>query len=149
MNYFTEGAVIIDAITTTNGADAQTAIAGVNVDMAGFDTLVAILEMGSITSGAVTSVKWQGATTDALLTSDPQDLEGSSLSITDAWDGKHVILELVKPIHRFNRIYVTRGTQNATVTKAIYLKLNPRSLPVTADATCSIEVSKSPAVGTA
>ena len=92
-------------------------------DCVDFLAVVAMVHMGVIAAGAVTSVKWQGsddATTWA-------DLAGTDESVADTDDNKMLVMELDRPRHRYNRIVISRATANATVRSAIYIKRLPRN----------------------
>lgn len=120
------------------------------VDVSGFEEVAFLVPFGTITSGAVTSVKLQQSDDDG--SSDAySDLEASSCTVADDQDDKVLILACRRPLKKYVRCYVDRGTQNAVVNGIIAILRHPRVSPVTQDSTV-ISTSKElagPAEGTA
>ena len=116
------------AITATEGAAASTDISGAIVDLAGYNGLQAIVTFGAITSGAVTSIKMQVGDNSAL--SDAADVTGLSVTVADDDDGKVFVLDLVKPLKRYARVVVDRGTQDAVVEQGTYIRYGAKDMPV-------------------
>lgn len=138
---------ITQAITVTNGAAGTTDIAGVTLDMEGFEGVLMVITFGAITAGAVTSIKAQQGAASNL--SDAADLEGTSQTIADTDDEKTFYIDLVRPRERYVRLYVDRGTQNAVVASATYYQYGARKQPTTHGSNVSGETHVSPAEGTA
>jgi hypothetical protein len=128
-HYLSEEVAIEIGVTTANGASGTSDITGVTVDMAGFDGIMAVVAMGPITSGAVTSIKWQQGADSAM--GDAADLLASGQPIYDTDDNKVFYTDLIKPQERYVRVYVDRATQAATVGSVVYLKYRARRRPVT------------------
>jgi hypothetical protein len=128
-NYLSEEVAVEIGVTTANGASGTSDITGVTTDMAGFDGIMAVVAMGPITSGAVTSIKWQQGADSAM--GDAADLLASGQPIYDTDDNKVFYTDLIKPQERYVRIYVDRATQAATVGSVVYLKYRASRLPVT------------------
>ena len=140
---------VTSAVTPTAGAAGTTDIEGTTLDMQGFDGVMAIVRMGTITSTAVTSIKMQqGAASDL---SDAADLLGTAITVADDDDGQTFIIDLYKPRERYVRVYVDRGTANAVVASAEYVQYGPRNIPTTMNVTDAVtcETHISPAEGTA
>src|SRR4051812_31532057 len=96
------------AITVTNGAAGTTDITGATIDMEGFEGVMFILQLGAITSGAVTSAKVQGSTSSDM--SSPVDLAGTGQTIADTDDEKVLLFDVAKvPTYRYLALYVDRG----------------------------------------
>lgn len=144
-----KNAKVSSAVTPTAGAAGTSDINGSIIDMQGYDSVMAIVRMGAITSGAVTSIKWQQGADSSL--SDAADLEGTAMTIADDDDEQVFVTELVKPQERYVRLVVDRATQNAVVSSAVYLRYAARKVPVTQNVTdlVTYELSVSPAEGTA
>jgi hypothetical protein len=138
---------VAQAITPTAGAAGTSAINGGWFDMAGFRGLLALITFGVITSTAVTSIKLQGANLDDQ--SDGADLEGTGQTIADTDDGKTFYVDLYRPLHRYIRLVVPRGTANAVVAEALYVGYEPRVTPTTHGTNVAGELQISPAAGTA
>lgn len=147
MKSFVKEAKVSSAITPTAGAAAQTDISGTTLDMAGFDSVACIIRLGAITSGAVTTVKWQQDTASGMGTA--ADLAGTSMTIADDADGTIVVTEVIKPMERYVRVYVDRATQDAVIASAEYIQFNARTIPVTQPSGTATEVTVGPAEGTA
>lgn len=128
-----KSAIITQCVTPTAGVAGQTAINGSVVDIGQGLGALFIVTMGAITAGAVTSIKLQHGDTPTL--SDAADLLGTSVTIADTADDKIFYLELSRPIKRYARLVISRGTQNAVVASANALvyqaKLQPTTQPST------------------
>lgn len=116
------------AITATEGAAGTDDINGAIVDLSGYNGLLAIVTFGAITSGAVTSIKMQVGDNSAL--SDAADVTGLAVTVADDDDGKVFALDLLKPGKRYARVVVDRGTQNAVVEQATYIRYGAKDMPV-------------------
>lgn len=138
---------ISQIVTTDAGVAAQTAIKSSTIDMSNYEGVLITVPFGTITSGAVTSIKLQGAPTD--VDGDFADLEGTSQTVADDDDNTTFFVDLVKPISRYVRLYITRGTQNAVVGACIATQYNGRVKPATHGTGVSGELHVSPAEGTA
>lgn len=131
--------------TVTAGAAGTTDINATSVDMANFEEVTFIVPFGAIVSGAVTSIKAQGSSDNSSFS----DLEGSAQTIADTDDDKTFYVTINKPVHRYVRLVVDRGTQNATVGGIVAVQCMPRTVPVTHGTNVSGESHVSPAAGTA
>ena len=144
---FSKDIKITQAITPTNGAAGTTAINGATLDMAGFESVLVAVTFGAITGSAVTSIKMQqGAESDM---SDAADLEGTSQTVADSDDEDIFYIDLVKPTERYVRLVVSRATQNAVVSSAVYYQYGAHKGPVTHGSTINGEIHAGPAEGTA
>ena len=136
---------VIQATTATAGAAGTTAINGASVDLSGWDEIMILVPFGTITSGAVTSIKWQEGST----TSPTTDVIGTGMTVADTDDDKTKCLRIIKPRSRYGRVVISRGTQNAHVGAAYYILSGGSTLPATDDTTVDQETHVSPAAGTA
>lgn len=138
---------ISSAITPTEGVAAQTAIKGAILDMAGYEGVLMKVRFGAITAGAATSIKAQQSElgTDG----DMADLKGTSQTVADDDDGEIFYIDLFRPLDRYVRLYVSRGTQDAVVVSAEYIQYGARQVPVTQGSGVSGEFHVSPIEGTA
>ena len=118
------------------------------VDMQGFESVLFVVAFGTIDAGAVTSIKVQES--DDASFSTAYDIEGSRVSIADDEDNKLLIIEVHKPLRRYVRVVVDRGTANAVIDGAIALQFGVGYLPVTQDSTVAAsELHVCPDEGTA
>jgi hypothetical protein len=136
---------VVQATTVTAGAAGTTAVNGATVDMSGFEEIAIIVPIGTVVSGAVTSIKWQEGDT----TSPTTDVAGTNITVADTDDDTTKILRIIKPQKRYGRVVVSRATQNATLGAILYVLTNPRTLPVSDGSTVVGELHVSPAAGTA
>lgn len=119
------------------------------IDMANFDGVMFVTALGTLTSTAVTSVKLQQDTDVAGGTM--ADLEGSAQSFADDDDDKIVVHDLYKPLERYVRVVVDRGTANAVINSIVAIQYQGSKAPCTNDATTvkALKTLISPAQGTA
>lgn len=100
----------VDRISNAVAA-GQTQIDTDSVDTKGYTSALFEVGFGAITAGAVTSVHVAGSHDDAAWA----DLEGTSVTVADDDDNGVVIIDVDQPRHRYLRVEVVRGTQNAAV----------------------------------
>lgn len=132
-------------VSVTNGAAGTTDITGATCDCQRAGGLQIEVVMGAIVAGAVTTIKAQGSDDDSTWV----DLTGTSQTIADDADEKVFFIDVVRPVHRYNRVYIDRGTQNATVVTALYHKYDLAKQPTSQGSNVSGETHYSPAAGTA
>ncbi len=145
-NFLPEHRISI-AVAASARAAGQTAINGAMVDMQGYEGVVAVVEMGTIASTAVTSIKWQQS--DTTTAADFSDLEGTGLAIADDAGDEIFVSELYKPTKRYVRVVVARATANAALRAATYVQYKPRVAPVSQGTNVGGEIHVGPAEGTA
>jgi hypothetical protein len=147
MGNFAKENKMTPASTTTAGAAGTSTITGATLDLANFDQVTVVIPIGTIVSGAATSVKWQEG--DASNLSDAADVVGTGQTIVDTADDTTIYINIVKPRKRYGRVVVSRATQNSTFGGITYIQSDPRSMPVTQGTNVSGESWVSPALGTA
>lgn len=123
---------------------------GATLDMSGWDGVLFIAAVGTLTSTQVTGLKAQQGNASNM--SDAADLAGSAVGpFADADGNKALALDIYRPLERYVRCVVTRGTANAVIDGVIAIQYRGRKSPVTQDTTY-IAANKqlvSPAEGTA
>lgn len=134
----------LSCITPTAGVAADTAITGSTIDTLGFTGCLFIVQTGTVTASAVTSFKVEHS--DSSDMSGNADILGTSQTIADTDDNKVFYLDIHKPVKRYLRLLLSRGTANAAVS-AMALVYGPSDAPFTQTATG--ETHASPASGTA
>lgn len=134
------------AVTLTAGAAGATGINGSVIDMAGWDGVVMLVQFGTITAGAVTSIKAQQDTVVGMGTA--ADLLGTGQTVVDTADDTVFGIDIRRPSKRFLRLVVSRATQNAVV-GATYIQYRGRNRPAVQPAGVTFETFVSPAEGTA
>lgn len=116
-------------------ASGTTARKSSGVDCRGLDTVLFIADIGTFVADGTVVMKLQGSDTD--VDGNYVDLEGCEKTTKDGDDDKLMVLELVRPIHRYNR-YVLTPTVGAAITNGIALcGVHQRTLPTTRDDTVS------------
>jgi hypothetical protein len=113
-----------------------------------------IVAMGAIAATAVTTIKVQEGNSSSGPTNlaDAADLAGSHLSPVagGADDNSAFIIDVYKPLKRYLRAVVTRGTANAAIDSIVAELYEVRTLPEAADASVHGQLLLvSPAEGTA
>jgi hypothetical protein len=129
MKTLTDQALISSAITPAAGVAGTADIEGTIIDMKGYDSVLMIAYFGAITGGAVTTIKARQGADSGL--SDAADIEGSSQTVADDDDNEIFFIDLKEVQKRYVQLYVDRGTANAVVGGAVYLRYNARRPPVT------------------
>lgn len=135
------------AIAPAAGVAATTDISGATLDMSGFEGVLMVVSFGAITGGAVTSIKVEQS--DAANMSPATDLAGSGQTIAHNDDEKTFYIDIHKPLKRYLRLVVDRGTQNAVVASAHYIQYGPRKKVTAHGANVAGEAHVSPVAGTA
>lgn len=138
------------AVVEAPAAAGTSALTSDAIDMANAEAVTCLWGIGTITSGAVTSLKAQQSSDDGS-TDAYSDLEGSSITIADTQSDKVAVLEIRKPTKRYIKFVLSRATQNAVSNGAIAIKTGLRVRPATQPASvmAASEVHAGPAEGTA
>lgn len=134
-----------------NAVAAGTSVQNGSVlDMSGWDGVMFIAQVGTLTATQVTGLKaQQGAASNM---ADAADLAGTAVGpLADGDSNKCLVLDIYRPRERYVRCVVTRGTANAVIDGVIAIQYRGRKAPVTQDTTtiAANESHVSPAEGTA
>ena len=118
------------------------------VDTLGYESIRALLLVGTLTATAVTDLRAKQCDTTG---GTYADLLATKVSLTAAThDNKVASLEIIQPRERFLKFETNRATANAVIDGLIVILSNPRKGPVTADGTIiGSEGHVSPIDGTA
>lgn len=143
---FGDDCKVVVASTTTAGAAGTSLITSAAVDTAGFRECTFVVPLGTIVSGAVTSLKVQQCDT---VGGSYADLLGSNQTIADTDDDGLRYVTIVNPQEQFLKVLVSRATQAATIGGIIAILSGARRKPVTQPAGVSGEQFVFPAEGTA
>lgn len=144
---FIDNHSIQQAATVTAGAAGTSAITSDAVNMSGYDGCVFIVSFGTITAGAVTSIKVQQCDTSG---GSYADLTGTSQTVADDDDNETFVVDIFQPREQFLKLVVSRATQNAVVGSILALRYNASSRPATqGTAVNTPETFNWPAEGTA
>lgn len=137
---------IVQAATTTAGAAAATDITSDAIDTSGFEGCCFIVSVGTVASGAVTTIKVQQCDTSG---GSYADLTGTSVTIADDGDDKTYYVEVVRPREQYLKLVVDRATANATIGSITAVLFGASNKPVSHGATVSGESHYAVAEGTA
>ena len=134
------------AIPVASRAAGVSKISGASFDCQGYRSLVAIIEWGVIVATAVSAVSWQGSDDGT----DWVDLTGTGVDVAADDDAKLTITGLDRPVHRYNRIVVSRSIANAALSTAIYVAGKARDTDIVHDSAVVQQFIwySSPAAGT-
>ena len=113
MSQLIQSTKLVPCVTVAAGAAGSSAIEGSVIDFSGYNGALIIVQTGPIVTGAVTSIKFQHG--DAAALGDAADVLGTSVTIADDDDNEVFYLDVSCVTKRYGRLYVSRGTQNATV----------------------------------
>lgn len=132
-----------------NAAAAGTsAVNGSTIDMQGFDGVIFVAAVGTLTASQVTSLKAQEGDT----ASPTADLAGSLVGpLADADSNKLLVLDIYRPLKRYMRAVLNRATANAVVDGIWAIQYCGEKAPTTHDATtvAATKLKVSPVAGTA
>jgi hypothetical protein len=110
-------------------AAGVTNVNGSGVDMQGFDGVVFICAIGTLTATQVTSLKAQSDTQANFATA--ADLAGTNTGPYADVDGnKILVLDIYRPRKRFVRPVVVRGTANAVIDGVIAIQYKGEKNPI-------------------
>ena len=119
---------------------------GAEVDMQGWDGVIAIVTMATIASSAVGDIHWEQDTATGM--GSAADLTGTAIATDEESDDEIFVSDLYRPLERFVRIVVTKDTSNAAAESAIYIQYKGKKLPVEDMGADEYELHVSPAEGT-
>jgi hypothetical protein len=110
---------------------------GAVVDMADFDTVLAVVQLGTVVDGSVLELQWQGS---AAANGSSPTTEATTGAVTAATSSnKLLVLEVQRSAYRYGFPRLKRGTQNATVMGFLVIQGRPRTGPVTKDASALLQ----------
>jgi hypothetical protein len=130
-------------------AGVTTPINGNIIDTLGWDAVVFVGIVGTLTATQVTVFKVQHGNDSGL--SDAADVAGTAQSFADADSGKLVVSDIYHPKKRYMRPVFTRGTANAAINGVLAILYRGEVTPAAVHATAvrAAEVFNSPDSGTA
>ncbi|OWK34961.1 hypothetical protein [Fimbriiglobus ruber] len=111
---------------------AQTTVNGTAVDMEGFDGVLFILILGTVTDAAVITLLAQGSATSNGA-SPTQEATTAALTALSSSAGL-MVLDVNRPVNRYVLPQVTRATQNAGITNCIAIRYKAKNPPVAVNA---------------
>jgi len=118
-------------------------------DSQGFEGVCMVVKFAAIAAAAVTSIKAQQG--QAANMSDAADLAGTAQTIANDDDDQIFVIDIVKPMERYLRVFVDKDGTNATAEMAFYIGYNGHKIPTVLTLTDEVTYERhiSPAEGTA
>ncbi len=116
----------------SNGAGAGTTdVVSSVLDMAGYDSVLFVADLGTVTDGSVLQLK--PSENDANSTSGGTALTGGNTpSVTASGNSNSVLAsEVIRPAKRYVFCTLSRGTQNAVVNTLLAIQYKAKAVPVT------------------
>jgi hypothetical protein len=105
------------------------------IDMVGFDGVMFIADIGTLSAGQVTKLQAQGSNTsgsEAAFTTD-----AVTPAMADADSNKLLIVDIFRPVTRYLKAVVKRGTANAVINCVIAIQYKADKKPTVQPATVS------------
>lgn len=103
-----------------------------SVDCAGVQTLLFVVGLGTMSSGATVTPTLTGSTDDSSFSA----LASSGVTVYDSEDNLLLLVEVVKPVQRYVKLQLARGVANTVIDLVIAIcGVWHRNLPVTQDST--------------
>ena len=123
---------------------------GTGIDMQGWDGVMFIALLGTLSASQVTSMKVQQSSDDGSADA-YTDVEGSdSGNLDDDDDNDQIVIDILRPEERYLRPVLLRGTGNAVIDGIVAIQYKARETPITDHSTVvKIERLSSPVAGTA
>ncbi len=138
----------IKITTCLDYADGTAVRNGAEVDMQGYDGLIAIMHCATINNSAVGDIHFETATVTGF--SGGTDLLGTALVTAGDDDNQIFAIEIYKPLERFIRAVVTKDTSNTCAECVHYIQYKGVKRPEvnTVADLVTYELNVSPARGT-
>lgn len=105
---------VVSCITVEAGAAGSTDVDGSAIDMTGYDSIMFIVMMGPITTGAATYLSIEQDTVSTM-DSPAEGIAGTKQTIADSKDNTIFISDIIHPEKQYVRLHLDRATQDATV----------------------------------
>lgn len=128
-------------VVSTGAAAGETEVDSSILDMAGFDSVLFLVLLGTQTGGAVITATAQqnGANQTAGMSAILDALSGNNAAVTFTdvagnSDNGVLALDLFRPLDRYVRLAVTRSVQNSQILAIVALQYNAKKKPTVQDA---------------
>ncbi len=127
-------------VVNTGAAAGQTTVTSSPVDMAGFDSVMFVISLGTQVGGAViTATAEQSTTSGGTYAPIVDAISGANAAetVTDVAgnsDNGVIVIDVFRPLQEFVECVVARATQNSVINNIIAFQYNAKRKPVTQDA---------------
>jgi hypothetical protein len=132
MNYLIEGVKItrvMNAVTAGTSDDQYGSI----LDMAGWDGVVFVASLGTVTSTGVATLKVQQNTANSA--SGMATLASAAQATITDGSNKLLVVDVHRPREQYVRAQLTRATANVVIDGIVAIQYNGRTAPVTQGST--------------
>jgi hypothetical protein len=109
---------------------------GSQIDMQGFDGVLFIADIGTLTASQVTKLQAQGSNTSGSGFA-AFNTDAVTPAMADGDSNKCLLLDVFRPVTRYVKPVVERGTANAVINCVIAILYNEMHSPTVDDATVS------------
>jgi hypothetical protein len=116
-------------------AAGSTAVDGTGVDMNSCDGVMFVASLGALTATQVTSLQAKGSNDN--VTYNAFTTNAQTANAADADSNKVLVLDVFRPLTRYVRPTINRGTANAVINSVIAILYNLDKLPAVDGATVS------------
>lgn len=143
--------ILKDCVITRvmNAVAAGTSAQNTSVlDMAGFDGVIFIALLGTVTDASVVTLTAKENTASSTSSPTPTSVTGGATAdITAATDSNHyLVVDVIRPSKRYVYAALTRTTQNAVIDGVIAIQYRSRTVPVSQPAALVGSALSSPEV---
>jgi hypothetical protein len=130
----------VDISRVSNAAAAATTdVNGTGVSTAGWDGVLFVALLGTLTTTHQTSLKAQQSSDNASA-DDYTDIAGSSTgNMADGDSNKIILLDVFRPTKEYVRPVLDRGNANAVVDGILAIRYAGRNIPITQGSTVSVQ----------
>ena len=128
--------VKVTRVLTSQVAGTSDTLSTSIIDMAGFEGVMFVAELGDVTNTAVLTLQAQQNTANS--TSGMATLSGTSAQAaydTTSGDNKVLILDIYRPLERYLRAQLVRATANLVIDSVLAIQYGSRVAPTTHDST--------------
>ena len=128
------------SVVNTGAAAGVTAVTSSPVDMAGYDSVMFIISLGTQVAGAVITATAEQATTSGGAYAPIVDgISGNNAAATFTDVGGNsdngvLVVDVLRPLEEFVECVVTRATANSVINNVIAVQYNAKKKPVVQDA---------------
>jgi hypothetical protein len=131
---FSDGVQVIHHMNPVPaGTSNQDGSAG--IDMAGFDGVMFIADIGALTATQVTKLQAQGSSDNSSF--NPFATDVVTATMLDGDSNKCLVVDIFQPVTRYVRARVQRGTANAVINSVIAILYRKNKKPVVQGSTVS------------
>ncbi len=117
------------------GTASSTPSKGTILDMAGFESVMFVAEMGNVVSGSVVALRAaQSPTNDTNAMSLLAGSAGGTAGASDV-DDKAIVLDVVRPNERYIEVQLFHTTQDAPFDSILAIQYGAKNVPVTQGST--------------